>query len=70
MLESAPFPLVERKKEEEWGGVQKEGGRGATWTGARQEQRKLNSSSVKVMKWKEFFSLLVYVFAVMVVFVQ
>lgn len=49
--------------------MEEEGRRDIIWTGTRREQRKLNSSSVKVMKWRETFSL-VYVIAVMVVFVQ
>ena len=49
--------------------MEEEGGRDIIWTGTRREQRKLNSSSVKVVKWRETFSL-VYVIAVMVVLVQ
>lgn len=51
------------------GRVEEKRRRDIIWTGTRREQRKLNSSSVKVMKWRETFSL-VYVIAVMVVFVQ
>lgn len=50
VLEPAPFPLIERKEGKECGGVEEEGGRDVIWTETRREQRKLNSSSVKVMK--------------------
>lgn len=60
-----PFLLQKGRKERSGVGWRRKEG----WTGTRREQRKLNSSSVKVMKWRETFSL-VYVIAVMVVFVQ